>query len=622
MALLVACNSSSPDPVQPAPIIGVDWARAIPQTPDGGAGEPGYVGSAKCQPCHETIDHSWAAHGMARTGLRRLEDLDHASLIRIFDAATPVLHAQSGFSYRPFREGDRFFVEETRVGDAEHSWIQPVTHAMGSGDAGMAFYFRDGDRFFQIPLDWFPAAARWGLDPGFANTNLRFSFALDATCVACHTDPPRRSTTAATVFFEPMPSGIGCERCHGPGAKHVATSRGEDIVNPSRLSARQQIEVCAQCHQDTGSVYMPGREPFGYRPGDALDAFRRNHLREPPEADRVVLLDHPERMTRSACYLRSAGKLTCTTCHDPHASSRGRSAAYWRERCTGCHVAPAKTCTEAKPVRAKVGDDCVPCHMRRGATDDIPAVSVVDHWIQVRPPPIRPGPAAPPARIVAWSTHLSGAEPQPDPEAAAASAVGFDFYGKADDAEQRAQAAVADHSRVPEAYEIAAGHLGARGKFDDAARTLAKLLAFQPDRRRTLMAYALAALDAGTPAWRVEAEHALDRMIALDPRDQRALEVKGMTLVIAGRWPEGKAMLVRAAAAGPAGGAARVGLAALALHDNDRASALRELEAAHKIEPRDPWIRMRLAALGIGAPIGSPPPPPTPVSAWLPSELR
>lgn len=611
VALVLACNSDRPSPKpppQPPPPQPVDWTRPVPTSPAGGVTEAGYVGDGECRACHDKISDSYAHHGMARTGMRPLATLDRAWLARIFDKAAPVRIAD--YSYRPYREGDRFFVEETQPGG--HTWVQPITHALGSGDSGMAFYTRSGDRFAQIPLDWFPERKTWGIDPGFTKTNLRFFFALDATCVACHTDPPRRSLTSDEAFFEPMPAGVGCERCHGPGSKHVASSKREDIINPARLTAIQQIEVCAQCHQDTASVYLPGKQPFGYRPGDPLDGFRRNHVREPAERDRVILLEHPDRMTRSACYLNSAGKLTCTTCHDPHTSSRGQTAVYWQKRCNSCH-ATEHTCTETKLARAKNGDDCVACHMRRGATDDIASVDVVDHWIQVRPPPITTKPQAPPSRIIPWAEHVAAKEPTD--EADATLALALDRSGRSDDAEPYARAAIAAGSHVPEVYELVAARFALQRRLDEAAQLLGKALAFAPDRRRTLLAYAMSALDAGTPAWRAEAEHALDRMIALDPADQRALEVKGMLLVLEGRRSDAKTFLQRAVAAGPAGGAAHVGLAALALQAHDGDAARKELEAARNIEPRDPWI---LAHLGVPQPDL----PPTPASAWLPPDLR
>lgn len=603
---LVACDSDpprKPPPVKAPPPVAVDWSRPIPATTP--VGEPGFVGAVECRACHEKLCDSYAHHGMARTGLRALAGLDHAWLAKLFDGAAPVELA--GFRYRPLREGDRFFVEETQPDG--HTWKQPVTHALGSGDAGIAFYTRIGDRYFQIPLDWFPRPKSWGVDPGFTQTNLRFTFALDGTCIACHTDPPRRSPTAHEVFVDPMPAGVGCERCHGPGAKHAASQKREDIINPARLTAVQQIEVCAQCHQDTASVYLPGKQPFGYRAGDPLDGFRRNHLREPAEVDRVILLEHPDRMTRSACFVKSAGKLTCTTCHDPHVSSRGQPAAHWRERCNQCH-GTKDPCTETKVARAKNGDDCVACHMRRGPTADIASVDVVDHWIQTRPPPVKPGPQQKPERIVTWAAHLGASEPTT--EEAATLAVAYDRDDHPDEAEQQARAAIGAGSHVAEVYDLVASRLASHHRLDEAARMLARALAFDPDRRRTLLSYAMASLDAGNPA---EAEHALDRMIALDAGDQRALEVKGMLLVRDGRRTEGKALLQRAAAAGPAGGAAHVGLAALALQAHDRDAARTELEAARAVQPRDPWI---LDHLGLP----HDPMPPTPASAWLPPDLR
>lgn len=608
---VAACGSSSPsEPPAPAPPV-TDWTRPVSMEL---VAEAGYAGAAACTPCHEAIAKSYAKHGMARTGLRPLAELDRAWLATIFAAAPPVTHAPTGFSYRPYRDGERFFVEET--GEGGHAWTRQITHALGSGEAGMAFYTKEGDRFFQIPIDWYPRDGRWGIDPGFATNDLRFSTTLDTVCIACHTDPLRRSARSASVFLDPLPPGVGCERCHGPGAAHVASSKSEDIASARRMTQRQQIDVCAQCHEDVGSVYLPGRQPFGFRPGDALGAFRRSHVREPGEPDRVVLLAHPERMMRSACFVKSAGALTCTTCHDPHVSSRGRSVAQWRATCNGCHADAKHACTEDKQVRAKAADDCVRCHMRRRATDDVPAVDVVDHWIQVRPPPTATTPEAPAKQVVAWSSAA------PEIEAEAALAMGLDFHGDTDRAEARAQAAIAAGSRVPEVYELVAAHQGARRAYDAAARTLAKALAFEPDRRRTLLAFALAALDASTPAWSVEANRALDRLIALDPRDQRALEVAGMLALRDKRYGEGKQLLTRAAAAGPGGGAARVGLAALALHEADQKTAVEQLEAARTIEPRDSWIRQRLAGLGIGTPLAPPLPPPMPVSAWLPPELR
>src|SRR6185312_2321587 len=275
----------------------------------------------------------------------------------------------------------------------------------------------------------------------------------------------------------------------------------EDIINPARLTAVQQIEVCAQCHQDTASVYLPGKQPFGYRPGDPLDGFRRNHLREPAAPDRAILLEHPDRMTRSACYLKSGGTLTCTTCHDPHTSSRGQTAAHWRERCNSCH-AKEHTCTESKLARAKNGDNCVACHMRRGATDDIASVDIVDHWIQVRPAPIHTTPQSPPERVVTWAEHLGAKEPADEAEGTLA--VALDRDGRGDESDRHAWNAIGAGSHVPEVYELLAAHVGAQHRFAEAGKLLAKALAFDPDRRRTLMAYAMTALDAGSPAAQAE----------------------------------------------------------------------------------------------------------------------
>ena len=60
---------------------------------------------------------------------------------------------------------------------------------------------------------------------------------------------------------------IGCERCHGPGSKHVEAAKQKEAegskLNPDRdqlfiihglrdLSLDQQNQVCGQCHARLG----------------------------------------------------------------------------------------------------------------------------------------------------------------------------------------------------------------------------------------------------------------------------------------------------------------------------------------------------------------------------------
>jgi Tfp pilus assembly protein PilF len=620
----------------------IDWTRPIPATPPRGITEPGYAGARACRACHEEIADRYARHAMARTGFRPLADLDAAWLASAFDAgaATPtgVVHEASGFRYRPLRKGDQYFVEEYLLGPAGervHSRMQPITHALASGTSGMAFYFRLGERYYHVPIDYFPKQHHWGLDPGFTRSNPRFSSTLDVYCISCHSDPPRRSATAPDVFFEPLPDGVGCERCHGPGAKHAQTGDAKDIVDPTRLSPLRQLEVCTQCHYDFASVVRAGRNPFSYRPGQPLDAFRTNYLPEPADPARITLLAHSERLVRSTCFRKSQGKLVCTTCHDPHTGAHDQPVKSWNAACQGCHQ--VKQCSETPAARAARGDDCSGCHMRAGPAEDMPEVIVTDHWIQQRPPPIVPGRAERPHSLVRWSTLLGEPVPAGNDDLAV-EAVAYERAGLTEEAEQRAARAIATRPAISEVYELRAGRYRDNGRTEDAARDLAALLRFDPDRRSALHSYAFAMLQLGTPWSTEEARHAIDRLLALDPEYQPALETRGMVLLRMGQVAEARTYLARAAAAGPDGGFAHVGLAALALRERKLDEAIAHLEAARLVEPGDAWIFDRLAetyaARGdqtraaeiararAGLTAVKRAPAPTPISQWLPNELR
>lgn len=597
-----AVTLAAPDASASAPALSLkwedtplDWSRPVPETPPGGVAEAGYVGSEACKDCHKDLYRSYERHSMARTGLRKLASLDAKWLARIFDAGStqPVTHERSGFSYRPVRKGDQYFVEEQLLaadGTPIETWLQPVTHAYSAGSYGMAFYFRQGTHFFQVPLDYYARAERWGMDPSYVEGNVRFSKPLRAFCISCHADYPKRLAGTDDVFLDPVPTGVGCERCHGPGAKHVQTLSAADIVNPARLASARQLDVCVQCHESNASTLRADRDEFSYRPGEPASKYRVNFVSDPSEPDRFILLAHPERMVRSACWKSSGGKLVCTSCHDPHKSSFDQPASWWDDKCNACHA--DKPCTETAQERAKQSGHCIPCHMRSGPPTSPQLVTITDHWIQKRPAPVRPG-SDKPTRLVAWPDLVGDPAPGLDLDAARAVALAHD--GQPAEAEHVAPAVVANRTHAPELLDWLAGHYGEARQPWNSARALAAILRFEPNAQETLHQYARVMLDRGPPGV-PEAMHALDRMLALDPDDPSALETKGIYLFRNGQLDDARPVFARAAANGPMSAAAHVALGALAKRDGHDAEGIAELEVARRIEPNDAWILDQLGA--------------------------
>ncbi|HEV3117393.1 MAG TPA: tetratricopeptide repeat protein, partial [Gemmataceae bacterium] len=190
--------------------------------------------------------------------------------------------------------------------------------------------------------------------------------------------------------------------CHGPGLRHsefakTAGAAPQDIrnsiVNPSRLSAQRQMEVCMQCHLETTSFPLPNsiqrheRGPFSYKPGESLGAFilSFDHAAGKGRDDKFEIVNAAYRLRRSACFLKSTDQLRCTTCHNPHDIPRGEVAArHYAAVCRQCHTSAFdKQVASGKHPRSA---GCTDCHMPKRRTDDVVHVVMTDHYIQRRKP--------------------------------------------------------------------------------------------------------------------------------------------------------------------------------------------------------------------------------------------
>ncbi len=212
-------------------------------------------------------------------------------------------------------------------------------------------------------------------------------------------------------FEEPLFDGyaIGCERCHGPGGRHIENPGHKDaasgadytIVNPRRLEPALRSAVCEQCHLAGATrVLRRGRGLYDFRPGLPLEDFWSVFVFADEQDENRKAVGHVEQMYQSQCFRQSADrpaegkrKLGCTSCHDPHQHIEGQQrVAHYRQRCLECH--PQQGCGLPESTRRlkSKDDSCIDCHMPRFATSDIAHTAVTDHRIvrvAEKPPPVK-----------------------------------------------------------------------------------------------------------------------------------------------------------------------------------------------------------------------------------------
>jgi hypothetical protein len=291
---------------------------------------------------------------------------------------------------------------------------------VGSGNHTVSFLGRAGDRLVQLPLTWYTQRGLWDLSPGYERVEQpRFERGVEGPCLFCHNDLTPLRSGSADAYEPPLAAGIGCNRCHGDGAAHVAARQAGRtpvpgthdpwIFNPRHAPPALQLDVCRACHlQGDAAALRPGRRWDAHDPAVPLsDHHVVFAVAGPADEARFSIASHAERLAESRCATESTTPLVCTTCHDPH---RPAAEAERAAGCARCHGPSA--C--AVPAGKRAGADCVPCHMRRGPTSDIPHVRFTDHRIARRAPET-PAKAATP---VTGTRLVSLTGPLPPDEAA------------------------------------------------------------------------------------------------------------------------------------------------------------------------------------------------------------
>jgi hypothetical protein len=335
-----------------------------------------------CAPCHPAIVESYAKTGMGRsffalTPQTRVEDFARSNRLE---------HAASSSRFLLFERGGRYYMRrEHPNGNIE----KEMHYVLGSGNHARSYVHRTAEgRLVAMPVSWYAEKGGfWEMAPGYDRPDhADFRRKINYECFFCHNSYPQTPSIDQSdpIYLDPLPQGIDCARCHGDPGAHLNKPGAGNILNPARLPAARQIEICLQCHLETTSHPLPhsmrrhGRPFFSYRPGEPLEDYMLHfdHPAGAPHANKFEVVSAPYRLRKSACFQKSGGRLTCSTCHDPHA--RGA-----KNTCVSCH---------AKPHR--FNEDCAGCHMPARRPEDAPLTTIRDHWIRSRPE-TEPGPPLP-----------------------------------------------------------------------------------------------------------------------------------------------------------------------------------------------------------------------------------
>ena len=371
--------------------------EAAPQLPPLSEQPAMMVGSGECVLCHQQAHEAW-------TSSRHSKMVQPAVPGAVRGDFTVERLTLRGEDYRVRRVGSQYFITESFfTGEpTEHR----VDYTLGNRRIQHYLATLEDGRVIVLPPSWDVLRREWFHNLEIAAPDQRQGIIpvqlWNKNCFGCHVSDQVKGFRPAEGRYDTtwLDFGTTCERCHGPGSRHVDKYKnleayGGDpephIVLQTRLDHERNSMVCAQCHSFRDQM------AFGFAAGDDYFDFffpLLEYTQEPSEDPTW----YPDGKTRrfstnslgiwqSECFV--LGGATCTGCHtDPHRPDIERNEQLQPTNnalCTGCHEAIGADLT-AHTFHAgdSAGSACVECHMPRSVTSI--RAKMRDHSISIPSP--------------------------------------------------------------------------------------------------------------------------------------------------------------------------------------------------------------------------------------------
>jgi predicted CXXCH cytochrome family protein len=330
------------------------WKPAVPAPPKIAGAKADYAGSQACARCHAEAYESWKASFHARMLAAPKEGFLEDAWKKWETDGTGAGPTTGNATGARFQRSDVKYV----VGGGK--WKQRYLVA-NETSGGLQLMNRQFNR----------VSGKWE-DYGQKND-------WNTTCATCHTTgyritayDPARPLLQRSEWVEP---GVGCEACHGPGARHVKSRKKADIWNVAYQPVEQQSRLCGYCHvrlenrqwksaqgshredlpaPKVGDTFLPWQDWTRWYPEQVVlpgiqkeDPFDREYAGDLEGMFKVDDVSRADGVFEEARhhqqyqgFVQSAhfqgGQLSCITCHAPH-GARGMLKKVPADACRSCH---------------------------------------------------------------------------------------------------------------------------------------------------------------------------------------------------------------------------------------------------------------------------------------------
>lgn len=309
-----------------------------------------YVGSEKCVVCHSGAYEKWkdSLHNKSQQELSATNDsvvVDWKGTLKLKGGNIPE------YTVKLFKKGKDYYATLVDTKNTAREQTYKVVRTYGGWGWKQRYQVKIGSYHYIMPIQWNQASSRWvaynpqwwyNADGSLKEPATRNSFELD--CAGCHNTGLVLSKGDKGVVVKYTELNTGCEKCHGPGSVHLGNPTG-GIINPRKLAYDRNIESCGQCHsrgvsKPSGNYGYPWNDKDNkpYMVGEPLDRYYQFRPGEWGGMTAHAKSHHQQwhDLLRSKHY----GKVTCTTCHDPHGGPNRYQLAKTdsnNDLCLSCH---------------------------------------------------------------------------------------------------------------------------------------------------------------------------------------------------------------------------------------------------------------------------------------------